>query len=70
MVRKRKESSNDLRSLLIKHFQSGDSQREAETKTSLPRETVRDIINKYTRTKCIGNLFGRGRKRKTMITTD
>ena len=70
MVPKRKESSNDLRSLVIKHFQSRDSQREVETKTSLPRETVRDIINKYTRTKCIGNLFDRGRKEKTTTTTD
>ena len=70
MVPKRKESCNDLRSLVIKHFQSGNSQREVETKTSLPRETVRDIINKYTRTKCIGSLFSRGRKRKTTITTD
>ena len=30
---------------------------------------MRDIINKYKRTKCIGNLFGRGQKRKTTTTT-
>ena len=70
MVPKRKESSNDLRSLVIKHFQSGDSQREVEKRTLLPREMVRDIINKYERTKCIGSLFDRGGKRKTTITTD
>ena len=40
------------------------------TKTLVPRETMRDIINKYKKTKCIGNLFGRGRKRKTTITTN
>ena len=31
---------------------------------------MRNIINTYTITKCIGNLFGRGRQRKTTITTD
>ena len=70
MVSKRKEYSNDLNSLVIKHFQNGDSQRELAMKTLLPRETVRDIINKYKRTKCIGNLFGRGRKRETTTTID
>ena len=69
MIRKRKENSNDFRSLVIKHFQSGDSQREVETKTFLPREMVRDIINRYKRTKCIGNLFDRGRKEKSTTTT-
>ena len=70
MVPNRMEHGNDLRSLVIKHFQSGDSQSEIPTKTLLPRETVRDIINKCKKTKCIGNLFGRGRKRKTTTTTD
>ena len=36
----------------------------------VPRETVRYIIQKYKATKCIGNLFGRGRKRKTSAATD
>ena len=70
MIRKRKEHSNSFRSLVIKHFQNGDSQRKIATKTLLPREMVRDIINKYTRTKCIGDMFGRGRKEKTTTTTD
>ena len=70
IVPKRKKHSNDLRSLVIKHFQSGDSQREIATKTLLPRCTMRDIINRYKRTKCIGNLFSRGRKRKTTTATD
>ena len=70
MIRKRKEHSNDFRSRVIKHFQNGNSQRKTATKTLLPREMVRDIINKYKRTKCIGNLFDRGRKEKTTTTTD
>ncbi|CAF1233788.1 unnamed protein product [Didymodactylos carnosus] len=31
---------------------------------------VRSMINKCKNTKCIGNIFGRGRKRKTTTTTD
>ena len=70
MIPKEKEHSNDFRSLVIKHFQNGDSQRKTAKKTVLPREMVRDIIKKYKRTKCIGNLFDRGRKEKTTTTTD
>ena len=36
----------------------------------VPRETVRYIIQQYKATKCIGNLFGRGSKRKTSAATD
>ena len=64
MAPKRKEYSDDLRTLVIKHFLNGDSQREIAKKTLLSRETVRSMIKKYKSTKCIGNLFGRGRKRK------
>ena len=70
MVPKRKENSYDFRSIVIKHFQNGYSQREIGTKTLLPRETVRDIINKYKRIKCIGNFLGQGRKRKITTTTN
>lgn len=70
MAPKKKEHSDDLRTLIIKHHLNGDSQREIAKKVLLCRETVRSIINKYKNTKCIGNLFGRGRKRKTTITTD
>ena len=69
MIRKRKEHSNDFRSLLIEHFQNRNSQRKIATKTVLPREMVLDIINKYKRSKSIGNLFDRGRKEKTTTTT-
>ena len=72
MAPKRKEHSDDLRTLVIKHFLNGDSQREIAKKTLLSRETVRSMIKKYKSTKCIENLFGRGRKRKrkTAATTD
>ena len=45
-------------------------QREIAAKTLLPRTTVQYMIEKYKSTKCIGNLFGRGRRRKTTATTD
>ena len=70
MAPKKKEHGNDLRTLVIQHHQNGDSQREIAAKTLLPRETVRYIIKKYKQTKCVGNLFGRGRKRKTTETLD
>ena len=70
MVPKRKEHSDDLHSLVIRHFQNGDFQREIATKILLSWETMLDIINKYKRTKCIGNLFGRGLRRKTTTTID
>ena len=47
----------------------GDSQREIAAKTLLPRTTVQYMIEKYKPTKCIGNLFGHGRRRKTTATT-
>ena len=70
MPPKRKEHSDDLRTLVIKRFLNGDSQREIAKKTLLSRETVRSMIKKYKSTKCIGNLFGRGHKRKTAAMTD
>jgi transposase len=70
MAPKKKEHSNDLRTLVIKHYLNGDSQREIAKKVLLSRPTVQSIIKKYKNTKCLGNLFGRGRKRKTTATTD
>ncbi|CAF3080826.1 unnamed protein product [Rotaria socialis] len=70
MALKKKEHSNDIRTLVIKHYQNGDSQRDILSKALLPRSTVEYIIKKYKMTKCIGNLLGRGRKRKTTATTD
>lgn len=70
MAPKKNEHSNDLRTLVVKHYLNGDSQREIAKKVLLSRSTVQSIIKKFKKTKCIGNLFGRGRKRKTTSTTD
>ena len=65
MAPKKKKHSNDMRTLAIKHYQNGDSQHDIALKTLLPRSTMEYIIKKYKTTKCIGNLLGRDRKRKT-----
>ena len=70
MAPKKKEHSNELRSLIIKRYQNGDSQREIASNMLVPREIVCYIIQRYKATKCIRNLFGRGRKRKTSAATD
>ena len=36
----------------------------------IPRSTVNHMIKRYKSTKCIGNIIGRGRKRKKTIHTD
>ena len=70
MVPKKKEHSNEMRTLVTNHCQNSGSQREIAAKTFLPRETVRYIIQKHKKIKYIGNLFGRGRKRKTRAVID
>ena len=70
MAPKKIEHYNDLRNLVIQHYQNGDSQREIAAKTLLPRTTVQYMIEKYKSTKCLENLFGPGRRRKTTATTD
>jgi transposase len=55
MVPRKKEHSNDLRTLVIRHYQNGDSLREIAAKTLLPRSTVQYMVDKYKSTKCIGN---------------
>ena len=70
MVPKKKEHSNYLRTLVINHYLNGDSQREIAKKMLSSRSTVQSMIKKYKNTKCVGNLFGRGRKPKTTSTTD
>ena len=54
MAPKKKEHNNDLRNLVIQHYQNGDSQREIAPKILLPRTTVQYMIEKYKSTKCIG----------------
>ena len=68
--RKKKEYSNDLREVVIKHFFNGDSEREIACKVLIPCSSVNYMITKYKSMKCIGNMIGRGRKRKTTIHTD
>ena len=70
MAPKKKEHSNDLRKLVIQHFLNGDSQRAIASKTLLSRATVQTMIRKYKKTKCIGTLAGRGRKRLTTVHED
>ena len=68
--KKKTECSNDLREVVIKHFLNGDSEREISSKVLIPRSSVNYMITKYKSMKCIGNMIGRGRKRKTTIHTD
>ena len=70
MAPKKKEHSNDLRTLVIRHYQNGDSLSEITAKTLLSRSTVQYMVDKYKSTKCIGNLFGRAHIWKTRATTD
>ena len=64
------KNSNDLRTLIIRHYQSGDSLSEIAAKTLLSRPTVQYMVDEYKSTKCIGHLFECIRKRKTRTTTD
>ena len=67
----KKEYSGDLRQLVIKHFlNGGDSAREIAKKVLIPRDSLHYIIVKYKSKKYIGNLMGRGRRRKTSTDTD
>ena len=68
--RNKKEYSNDLPELVIKHFLNGNSKPEIAQKVLIPRDSVHYIIAKYKSTKSIGNLKGRGRRRKTSTNTD
>ena len=70
MPRKKKEYSNDLREVVIKYFLNGNSEREITCKVLISRSSVNYMITKYKSMKCIGNMIGRGRKRKTTIHTD
>ncbi|CAF4601995.1 unnamed protein product [Rotaria sp. Silwood2] len=70
MAPKSKERSFEFRELVIKHFRNGDSEHDIATKLLCSRNTIHYIIVKYKKTKCIGNIFGRGRKRKTTARID
>ena len=49
----------------MKHFLNGDSEHKIAKKMLCSRNTIYSMIVKYKKTKCITNIFGRGRKRKT-----
>jgi transposase len=66
----RKEHSNEFRETIIKRSQNGDSERESAEKMLCSRNTIHSIIVKYKKTRCIGNIIGRGRKRITTIRID
>ncbi|CAF3688027.1 unnamed protein product [Rotaria socialis] len=68
--KKTKEYSNDLREVVIKHYLNGNNEREIAQSVLIPRTSVHYMIQKYKSTKCIGNIIGRGRKRKTTSHTD
>ena len=70
MPTKKKEHLTDLWSLVIEHFLNGDSYAMIPKKVLIPGPTVQYIVQKYKRTKCIVNLSGRGRKRKTTAGVD
>lgn len=70
MAPRRKEHSSDIRFLVLKHFENGESYATIAKKTLLPRSTVQYIIKRYKETKCILNKKGRGRKRKTSAAVD
>ena len=65
MAPKKKEHSGDIRSLVIEHFFDCDSYAMIAKKVLISHPTVQSIIKRYKQTKCILNLSGRGRKRKT-----
>ena len=70
MAPKKKEYSFDMRETVIKHYLNGDSERQIAAKMLIPRSSINSIITKYKKTKCIGNILGRGRKRKTSVNVD
>ena len=66
----KKEYPSDLCELVIKHLLNGDSELETAKKVLIPRNSLHCIIAKYKSTKSIGNLKGRGRRRKTSTHTN
>ena len=70
MASKKKEYPVDLRQTVIKHVLNGDSEHEIAQKLIIPRTSVHYIIDKYKKTKCLQNIIGRGRKRKTTVYLD
>ena len=70
MTPKKKEYPVDLRQTVIKHYLNGGSEHESAHKLIIPRTSLYYIIDKYKKTKCVQNIIGRGRKRKTTVYLD
>ncbi|CAF1527135.1 unnamed protein product [Adineta ricciae] len=70
MAPKKKEHSIDVRSQVIQHFLNGDSYTDIVDKVLIPRPTIVSIVQKYKKSKCVLNISGRGRKRKTTVAVD
>ena len=65
--KKKKKYLVDLRQTVIKHVLNADSEHEIAQKLIIPRISVHYIIGKYKKTKCVQNIIGRDRKRKTTV---
>ena len=65
MIPRIKKHSNEFRELVIKYFLNGDSEHEIAKEMLCSRNTIHYMIAKCQKVKCIANIFGRGRKRKT-----
>ena len=70
MAPKKKEYPVDLQQTVIKHVLNSDSEDRIAHKLIIPRTSVHYIIDKYKETKCVQNIIGRGRKRKTTVYLD
>ena len=64
------EHSNDLRELVIKNFLNGKTERDIVRDVFISCNTVHSIIKKYKSKKCVANMWGSGRKRKTIANVD
>ena len=70
MAPNKKKYPVDLRQTVIKHYLNGHSEHEIAQKLITPRTSVHYIIDKYKKNKCVQNIIGRGRKRKTTVYLD
>ena len=53
LIQGKKEDSNDLREVVLKHFLNGDSKGEIVGKVLISRGSLHDVITKYKSTNCI-----------------
>ena len=65
MAPKKKECPVHLRQTVIRHYLNGDSKHKIAQKLIIPLTSIHCIIDKYKKPKCVQNIIGRGRKRKT-----